>query len=358
MEEGISLESLAEWLHIVANFNAERTLVILNYDQIDSKPENHPIVMECRNLVLEVGTWKLVSKSFRRFWNHGQHPLDHVDFRWDSFSVEEKCDGSLMSLFYCGGKWQVVTRGSFADGLCGLSGKAWSQLFFEALSYEVVDRVCSPGTTYTFEFGSPWNKVVAEHKTTTLFLLTCFAGSVELPSNEVDSMANQLGVLRPTKYDFKSIEEILQYIDLQAIKNPTWEGVVIRDCNGLRQKIKNPSYLHLHRLANNGEGFKPKNLLRFALDGEVDEALVYIERYFAEAVPMLEKVKKVVDTELEQMLELWHEVKDIEVQKEFALAIKHKTKLTSVLFKARQTGESPEKIFRGSEDLVFKLFFK
>jgi len=46
-------------------------LVILNYSQFDS-PKDHPLVRECRGLVLEVGSWKIVARSFYRFFNFGE----------------------------------------------------------------------------------------------------------------------------------------------------------------------------------------------------------------------------------------------------------------------------------------------
>lgn len=43
-------------------------LLVLNYNQIDS-PKTHPIVIECRSLILEAKTLKVVSRSFDRFFN-------------------------------------------------------------------------------------------------------------------------------------------------------------------------------------------------------------------------------------------------------------------------------------------------
>lgn len=43
-------------------------LLVLNYNQIDS-PKTHPYVIECRSLIMEAGTLKVVSRSFDRFFN-------------------------------------------------------------------------------------------------------------------------------------------------------------------------------------------------------------------------------------------------------------------------------------------------
>mgnify|MGYP001296035369 CR=1 FL=1 len=53
----------------------ELPLVILNYSMIDHGTignKTHPIVCECRGLVLEVGSWNIVARSFYRFFNFGE----------------------------------------------------------------------------------------------------------------------------------------------------------------------------------------------------------------------------------------------------------------------------------------------
>lgn len=42
-------------------------LLVLNYNQIES-PKTHPIVIECRSLILDTG-FNVVSRSFDRFFN-------------------------------------------------------------------------------------------------------------------------------------------------------------------------------------------------------------------------------------------------------------------------------------------------
>lgn len=42
-------------------------LLVLNYDQIES-PKSHPIVMECRALILDTD-FNVVSRAFDRFFN-------------------------------------------------------------------------------------------------------------------------------------------------------------------------------------------------------------------------------------------------------------------------------------------------
>lgn len=355
---GKTLDEMIEEFQLRACYHPTKPLVILNYEQAQSKPDNHPIVMECRNLILEIGPeWRLVSRSFRRFFNYGQYPDSYAEFNWDSFEVPEKVDGSIMSAFWYDGEWMVTTRGSFAEGLCGESGQSWASLFHSVLPMEKIKKVCTPGYSYIFEFCGPWNRVVKEHKENKLYLLGMFAGEVELGRPSINFMSSKLGVPTPQLYSFKSMDEILAYIETQINNDPQWEGVIIVDNEFRRWKIKNPGYLALHRLANNGEGFKPKNLVRFIISGDEEEALVYINRHFPAYIPVFEETKLIVDKALAEVLELWEQVKDIASQKDFALAVVGKTKFSALFFNARKQGVSPQVLWPQAEDLILKVLF-
>jgi hypothetical protein len=354
---GKSLEDLSDEFSIKITNHKNLPLVILNYDQIESKPRNHAIVRECRNLILEnFPPYKLVSRSFYRFWNLSEFPLEFESFNLNDFFFQEKIDGSLMTLFNYKGQWLATTRSTFADGVCGESGKTWAELFHSVLSLEKINSVCDSSLSYVFEFCSPWNKIITEYKTPKLYLLSIFDGKYEFHPHQVDYEAQFLNLERPKYYNFKNVDEILSYVGEQTNKNPTWDGVVINDLRQ-RWKIKNPGYLSLHRLANNGEGFKVKTLLPFILKGEEDEALVYIKRYFAEVIPLFEETKQKVNEEKKRVEDLWNEVKEIESQKEFALAVVPRTKLSAILFQCRKQKKNPHELWGDFEELIYKALF-
>jgi hypothetical protein len=73
------LEKLKEELGIKFKIYHEDGIVILNYDQIES-PKSHPIVIECRSLILNIYTLGVVSRKFDRFFNHGECPEFYSDF--------------------------------------------------------------------------------------------------------------------------------------------------------------------------------------------------------------------------------------------------------------------------------------
>jgi len=67
-------------------------LVILNYNQIES-PKTHPIVQECRQLILRKNTWDIVFMSFQRFFNYGENLEETKDFDFANAVALSKIDG-------------------------------------------------------------------------------------------------------------------------------------------------------------------------------------------------------------------------------------------------------------------------
>ena len=104
--------------------------------------------------------------------------------------------------------------------------------------------------------------------------------------------------------------------------------------------------------------FNPKYLLPFIFDGEEDELLTY----FPEVKEQFFKLKGDVLREYINLLELWNDCKEIELQKDFALAIKGKTPYTSVLFNLRKKDKDKQKSvdirreWREAEDQIIKRF--
>ena len=96
--------------------------------------KSDPIVQECRSLILEDGTWNVVSMAFKRFFNPGEGTAAVID--WDTASAHQKMDGSLLQLFYYKDRWRCSTRGRL-DGSGGLSDssefKTFGDLFWHLM---------------------------------------------------------------------------------------------------------------------------------------------------------------------------------------------------------------------------------
>lgn len=325
--------------------SADGRLMIFNYDQVESKPETHPIVMECRGLTLEVGTWNVVGRSFLRFFNAGQHPDITNLFDWSDAFVQEKVDGSLITVYRYMGQLYVNTRGSFGLGTVNqLFDVTWQDLFWSAgADYEALNDFISlhgDNTTVVMELCSLLNKNVRTYQLPTLYLLTIVnnATGTEWPKAVVDRLAPGMGAQRPREFGTGTSPDKLAEL-IQGENDPTFEGFVLRDGAGMRIKVKNEKYVALHHLKGNGESVcSPKYLIPFILDGAAEEDEVL--KYLPELRPYYTALKHGIALLKAEMMNLWHKYKDVESQKEFALGVVP-SKSSGFLFEARKRNVSP-----------------
>tara|TARA_Y100000310_G_scaffold110424_1_gene108822 strand:+ start:608 stop:1720 length:1113 start_codon:yes stop_codon:yes gene_type:complete len=357
-----TLESLKDQLGIKHIEHPELPLVKLNYDQIES-PKTHPLVRECRSLTLEKDTWKLVARSFPRFFNWGEVIDEQGDFNFDDFQVQSKEDGSLISVYWYRGEWHANTRGSFGLQEVQFTEYTWQDLVAQALKVkdlQAVESVLPKTLTYVFELATPYNKVVRTYPDSRMYLLTAFDHDGDEIGKDVniDDIAKYINAHRPEVFSFTSIEQIQNYLDTMIKDDPTFEGVVIRDNENRRWKIKNPGYLSLHRMRGEGDNlYNPKHLLPWVLKGERSELITY----FPEVADKFDEIDAQVQSELAKLIDIWHDAKGIETQKDFALAITKRTRFSSILFTVRkQNGNADDvvRMFRDANELIYKVLFK
>lgn len=351
---GKTLDDLTAELGIKTTHHPTLPLVILNYCQIES-PKTNPLVREARALVLDKRDWSVAARSFSRFFNWGEVQDEQHTFDFSDFVVQSKEDGSLVVLYYFDGEWHANTRGSFAVDNMQFQNFTWREAFCKGLGISGLSELkgkLDETVCYICEFCSPWNKIVRRYDQPHMYLLTAFKGIQELSPSEVDGLAGDL-FKRPTLYNFCSIEETQAFLQEQAAGDATFEGVVIRDRHGNRFKIKSATYLGLHKLRGEGDNvWNPKHLLPFILSGEEDELLTYFE----EVRDTFYELKCQVQKLYIGVLENWVEYHQIELQKDFALAVKDKP-LASILFQVRkQHGgiKDIKEIWKNSAHLILK----
>ncbi len=357
-----TIDDLTAQLGIKASKHETLPLVILNYDQIES-PKTHPVVRECRGLVLHADTHQVVAKSFPRFFNWGEVADEMELFDFSDFSVHSKEDGSLVLLYHFENEWRVNTRGSFAGDPIQHQNFTWAEAIVKALgvvSLKDLNGKLNEDYTYVGEFCSPWNKVVRKYDKPTFYLLTIMdrRSLAEVGIAQCDAIAKEMGWLRPIQYTFSSIDQIQEWLREQSATDATFEGVVIRDSKNARWKIKSATYLGLHRLKGD-DVWNPKHLLPFILAGEEDELLTY----FPEVRDRFFELKSQILDEYCKLVEAWGDHRHIEDQKEFALTIKGQ-RFSSLLFQVRkehgkaQSSKDLRKKWAESEALILKHIVK
>jgi RNA ligase len=355
LTSGKSFEDLEREFGIKATYHPDMDdgRVILNYHQIDSWFwKTHPIVCECRSLTLNRHTYGLVAQSFLRFFNLGEV---NDPFDWNDFSVMTKEDGSLITFYYYNGEWQIQTKASFAEG--EINGITWKNLMYEAILNTLTrphawNSGLNKNYIYTFELCSPYNQVVRQYPTPKLYLLTVRDTSRNY--REVDPfclkwISDEIGIPTPEIHSFSSLQESKDYLD--RLDDKTFEGLVFRDKDNNRYKLKREDYLLLHRTANNGNVAHPKNLLKFVLEGETDE-LIAVFPYVEPEVRRIQGKLNQWEIELDNM---WFVYQDLE-RKKFAKQVKDHP-FAWVLFKCmdmKDENPCPKSIFRSSPERILK----
>lgn len=255
-------------------------LYVLNYNQIDS-PKTHPIVKECRSLVVEFvdGKWSLVSRAFDRFYNYGEIELA-VNAAF--MTAHEKVDGSLITLFYHDKYgWLYRTKSMIMPtGNINGTDSNWDDAIEDALGFTYFDEVgkfnngfelFEPGMNIILELVCDANRVVVKYEESFVSLLNIRGNDGKYYGKGlIDDVATYFGWKRPKEYQFDTMFKCRQ----AASELPNLEeGYVL--CNRSGEpvcKVKNPGYVMAFHLR--GElGLTVKRILDLIKANEVDEYL-------------------------------------------------------------------------------------
>lgn len=281
--EKFIFEHFSDWKKLITeapyniHIKESEDKILLKYNQIaDDTDWYSPLVQECRGIILDKKTNEVICHAFDKFFNYGEPYAAHID--WESAVATEKMDGSIIKVYVdkkdnlC-----ISTNGSidafstsissFANGkvtdtygarVWKLINKYLGNEFNKAIFFRMIK-----GTTAIFEFVSPDNQVVIPYAEDELYYL----GSRALVNNE----EYQSGFLRdffptPHIYDISSMSpaEIRSFVDTMKGK----EGIVVRDRNNNRVKIKNADYLLAHRSMKH---FSNEDILDIIIKGEASE---------------------------------------------------------------------------------------
>lgn len=361
-----ALEALKQEFGIKFRLYPEDGMVLLDYDQINS-PKSHPIVIECRSLILCCHTFGVVSRKFDRFFNYGECPEYYEDFDFSKAQVFEKVDGSLIGIYYnfFTDKWEISTRGmakaegphsfypTFRDCVLDTFG------FTSEPEFQKTFSGFNCYHTYVFECIGPKNKCVKRYESPEMVCLGVIDKHTGKPVRENGtvgqvayalSRVHKLNVRLPKVYEASDAESIVKMVS--EFKDLD-EGVVAFDpVANKRVKIKSATYVAAHKLRGNDPVPTKKNLLTVIFEGEVDELLAYFPEFKEYVDPIVEEVNSTKS----ELARIWEEVKNIETQKDFALAVKN-FKFSNVLFEARKTQQPVEKVFEEmSLNYKLKLF--
>ncbi|MGL4759736.1 MAG: RNA ligase, partial [Patescibacteria group bacterium] len=157
-------------------------LQILDYSKV-CQAENiwNKVTINCRGLVVEGSTGKIVARTMIKFFNQGQPDESGLPATIPSHAVGyEKVDGSMISLYNYNGEWMTSTRGSFQSDQ---AKKAYQMLD----EYQENVAKLDPEINYVFEVIYPENRVVVKYTESRLVLLAALSKDAsEIEIEQID----------------------------------------------------------------------------------------------------------------------------------------------------------------------------
>lgn len=292
------------------------------YDLLKDPDFGDPEVALCRGITFRDG--KIVCCPFFKFGNYGEYYAADID--WASARVLEKMDGSLITLWFDQGKWNVSTSKTVDAFSCApqLGSTSFGGLFAMGAARAHLDLdILNPKYTYMFELTSPYNKVVIPYDTTEVWHIGT-RDNETLQELDVD-----IGVQKPKQYNLSSLEECIEAV---ATFGSEKEGFVVVDKNYNRIKIKSQNYFMLHKLANNG-AISKEEVVRLLLDHEETEYL----SYFPEKEEVFKEYKDKLNALITKVADEWYEtlqqLQKAETPKEKAIIIQNTLSLPDYGFK-------------------------
>jgi len=220
-------------------------LSILNYtEKAQYERVWNPVTLQCRGLIVEQGTNRIVARSFPKFFNHNEPAAADLDTT-GPVRVTDKLDGSLGILYPTPDGWAVATRGSFTSEQ---AVHATDLLRGKYAGWEP-----NPGFTYLYEIVYPENQIVVDYgdrdELILLGAIRTLTGETAYPT---DVEADWPGPVVEA-FPYTTLAEALA-----APPRPGMEGLVVEFTEtSQRVKIKQQDYIQLHRIIT---GFSARRL--------------------------------------------------------------------------------------------------
>jgi hypothetical protein len=301
--------------------------ILLKYDQLVSPTlMAMPEMQDCRGLILEKGTWKVLSLAFRKFFNSEEGNASKID--WNTAKIYEKMDGTMIQVYYdwYDMTWYAGTTGT-ANGegeVNNKNGTTFNDLFWDTVNNKYTFNECllNKDLIYVFELCTPYNIVVKPHgeSSATLLAVRNKETLIELSGKDLEMVAISIGIPLVKSFDLNASN--VGHL-LKTFEGMPWseEGYVVRDGNDNRVKVKNPAYVAVHHLKGKTA---EHNILTIVKTNEIEE----FAATFPERTEELNRLKEGYDALINKLNGVWvelqlHRPKNItkEEQKKYAAAV-------------------------------------
>jgi RNA ligase len=243
------------------------------FDMIDQNDLGGAIRRECRGIIFDK-EGKLISRSYHKFFNISEREetqIKNLDFKADHILME-KMDGSMIRPLWINsllGGMRLATKMGVTD--IAMDAEQWLVLQSDANAKQkwISDQVNS-NKTPIFEWVSPNNRIVIHYEHADL-VLTAIRDNKTGVYLDINS-ANAPFTIVP-QYGSLTMP-IEQYIE-QARQMTGREGDIIRWANGHMGKLKNDTYVRIHKTKDRIRS--NRNIVDLMLNNELDDLMPHLD---------------------------------------------------------------------------------
>lgn len=288
----VKFDDLYDKISKIENLNIRQNdnLYLLKYNRknnTDLKDDfkNYPFLKECRSIILEKNSNKIISQSLS-FKDEEDIFIDKID--WNECVVEESVDGTLINLYYYNDKWNISTRGTLDANCFWNTTKTFYTLFNEAAEFQKLNYdLLNKDFCYSFVLCHPESRNITKYSNPCLVhILSRNLVNLEESDEEIGiRKPNIFKILNLNKLNLHSYDELLEslnYLDYQI------EGYMLysRD-RKYRCKLRGKQHLELISIKGN-EPFIEKRLIELK-----DEKNSRFLHYFPEYTEKNNKINEV-----------------------------------------------------------------
>lgn len=338
--------------------------ISLSYDQIEAR-ESDPLSQQCRGLILREGTFDVVAAPMFRFFNLEQTGVS-ASVNWAEAAFEEKMDGTLIIVYYddVANRWFCATRSRpEADVPVDNGTKTFTDLvniavnrtfgltdfreWIDTAIYEMQSAMFSR-KTLCMELCSPLNRIVCDYPDFSLTMLAV-RDNDSLLEEDPAPYALSLRIPCAKTYRFSNIAELIEAVKQWDPKNH--EGVVVKDKEFRRIKVKNPSYVAFNHMRDS-LSTSVRGCMEVILLGKDDDVIQMVPEFIGDRI---KRLKPLVGQVLQRTQQDFNELKEIDVMKDFALAAQQKL-WPAALFALKRGKTSDLLLFaQGNNEEVAKI---
>jgi hypothetical protein len=355
-----TFKELQEQHGVYASFSKSGHKFSLNYDQIEAR-ESDPLSQETRGLILSAedgksflsqavtvngklsyeqvcpGKTRILAYPMRRFFNHGQGSAADINWSDPKLAVLEKLDGTLCIVYYdpFTNQWCVATRSVPEADLPMDNGLFTFRSLFEKavedtteLTFNALTGLLDKGHTYCFELTTPYNRIVVHYPNNGVTLLAVRDLST---CKEVDfshEVVQHLNCVVPfvQAHTYTSMQELVDWVS--SLNPLEHEGVVVRDGQFNRIKVKNAAYVAASKIRDR-LGTSERNCVELILTEKDDDVIPMLPE---EIVKNLQKIKVGVREAIREHDDWYKSIRDVmkatgkEDKKSFALLVQEAIK--------------------------------